>query len=207
MSQPTSRTLSPAAGARPVPSSLPGAALAGALGFGLASLAVFATVAFAERWMYSRLGVGGAYLVWTALFLVLGGGALNRLVVPPWRGRRFLGLFALAFFAYAAGWTGAYFLLGGAAGEWAGSLIGSVLLALVLALGFGVPSLALRLSLLLFVANSLGYFAGSALHQALGNPVGMLLWGAAYGLCLGAGLGAALHLCQRPAAGPAGLSR
>jgi hypothetical protein len=196
MSPPASQLLPPAAGARPAPSSLPGAALAGALGFGLASLAVFATVAFAERWMYSRLGVTGAYLVWTALFLVLGGGALNRLVAPPWRGRRFLGLFALAFFAYSAGWTGAYFLLGGAAGEWAGSLLGSVLLGLALALGFGVRSLALRLSLLLFAANSAGYFAGAALYQALGRPVGMLLWGAAYGLCLGAALGAALHLLQ-----------
>src|SRR3712207_8665090 len=39
--------------------------------FCAASLCVFATVAFAERWMYARLGLYGAYLAWTALFILL----------------------------------------------------------------------------------------------------------------------------------------
>ena len=55
--------------------------LMGGLGFGLVSLCVFATVAFAERWMYTRLGLFGAYLTWTALFILLGGGVLGSLVV------------------------------------------------------------------------------------------------------------------------------
>lgn len=172
-------------------------ALAGSLRFGLASVAVFATVAFGERWMYRHLGLAGAYAVWTVLFLGLGGLALAPLA-PADRRRRFPGLFALAFLGYAVGWMGAYFTLGGAAGEWLGSLAGSLLLGLILAAGLGVARSAPRFVLLLFLAHSAGYFLGSALHQALGSPVGMLLWGAAYGLGLGAGLGAVLGLAPAP---------
>jgi hypothetical protein len=52
------------------------------------------------------------------------------------------------------------------------------------------------LSGLLFVANSLGYFLGSALNNSIGGRAGMLLWGTVYGLCLGAGLGAVLYFAQ-----------
>jgi hypothetical protein len=157
---------------------------------------VFATVAFAERWIYLRLGLFGAYLVWTALFILLGGGVLGSLVVGRWRLPKFYLLFGSAFFAYAVGWVCAYFALRGVAGEWLGSLAGSVLLGSVFALGFGVVRSALSLSAVLFVANSVGYFLGSALNDAVGGSAGMLLWGTAYGLCLGAGLGAVLHLAQ-----------
>lgn len=170
--------------------------LIGGLGFCLASLCVYATVAFAERWMYARLGLLGAYLAWTALFILLGGGALGSLVVGRWRLPKFYLLFGVAFFAYAAGWVVAYFTLGGAAGEWVGSLAGSLLMGCVFAVGFGVPRAALNLSALLFVANSVGYFLGSALNDAVGGRAGMLLWGAVYGLALGAGLGVVLHLAQ-----------
>jgi hypothetical protein len=170
--------------------------LTGALGFGLASLCVFATVAFAERWMYARLGLYGAYLVWTALFILLGGGALGTLAGGRWRLPKFYLLFGAAFFAYAVGWVGAYFVLRGAAGEWVGSLAGSVLMGAVFAAGFGRARAAVNLSAVLFVANSVGYFLGCALNDALGGRAGMLLWGAAYGLGLGAGLGAVLHFAQ-----------
>jgi len=170
--------------------------LIGALGFGLASLCVFATVAFAERWMYTRLGLYGAYAAWTALFILLGGGALGSLVVGRWRLPRFYMLFGLAFFAYAVGWVGAYFILRGATGEWVGSIAGSLLMGTVFAAGFGVARSALNLSAVLFVANSVGYFVGSALNDYVGGRAGMLLWGAAYGLGLGAGLGAVLHFAQ-----------
>jgi len=165
------------------------------------SLCVFATVAFAERWMYARLGLLGAYLVWTALFILLGGGVLGPLVTGRWRLPRFYLLFGAAFFAYAAGWVGAYFVLRGAAGEWVGSLAGSLLMGAVFAVGFGAARKWLNLAGVLFVANSAGYFLGSALNDAVGGPTGMLLWGVAYGLGLGAGLGAVLHLAQFPRAG------
>jgi hypothetical protein len=152
--------------------------------------------------MYARLGLSGAYLVWTALFILLGGGVLGSLVVGRWRLPRFYLLFGLAFLAYAAGWIGAYFTLRGAAGEWVGSLAGSLLMGSVLAAGFGAARSALNLSAALFVANSVGYFLGAAINDAVGGRAGMLLWGAAYGLFLGAGLGAALYLAQaRRAAG------
>ncbi len=167
----------------------------GAAGFCLASLCVFATVAFAERWMYNTLGLAGAYIVWTLLFILLGGGVLSPLLVgrrPGW----FYVLFSLAFLAYAIGWTGAYFTLRGAAGEWAGSFAGSVLMGLVFAVGFKTLPAAPSLCALLFVANSIGYFSGSALNDSVGGKTGMLLWGAAFGLALGAGLGASLYIAQ-----------
>ena len=151
--------------------------------------------------MYAQFGLYGAYLVWTALFILLGGGALGVLVGGRWRLPKFYLLFGAAFFAYAVGWVGAYFVLRGAAGEWVGSLVGSLLMGTVFAAGFGRARSALNLSAVLFVANSVGYFLGSALNDAVGGRAGMLLWGAAYGLGLGAGLGAVLHFAQVRRAG------
>jgi len=168
----------------------------GALGFGLVSLCVFATVAYAERWMYTNLGLLGAYLAWTALFILLGGAVMGSLVVGRWRLPKFYVLFGLAFFSYAAGWVGAYFASPGTVGEWLGSLAGSLLMGSVLAVGFGTVRAAVKLSAVLFVGNSIGYFLGSALNNSIGGSPGMLLWGTAYGLFLGAALGAALHIAQ-----------
>ena len=169
----------------------------GGLGFCAVSLCVFATVAFAERWMYRNLTVLGAYLVWTVLFILLGGGVLGSLVVSRWRLPKFYLLYGLAFFLYAVGWVVAYFMLRDGAGEWLGSLAGSVLMALVFAAGFGVARSTLKFSVLLFLANSVGYFLGLALNAYFGSRTGMLLWGASYGLFLGAGIGAVLHLAQK----------
>lgn len=168
----------------------------GGAGFCLVSLCVFATVAFAERWMYARLGLFGAYLAWTALFILLGGAVLGSLVVGRWRLPRFYLLFSAAFFAYAVAWVGAYFSLRGAAGEWVGSVTGSLFMGFVLAAGLGVMRSTLKLSVTLMVAHSVGYFLGSALNEVVRGPAGMLLWGVMYGLWLGAGLGAALFFAQ-----------
>ena len=172
--------------------------LTGGLGFCLVSLCVFATVAFAEGWMYERLGVFGAYAVWTALFILLGGGVLGSLAVGRWRLPKFYLLFGAAFFAYAAGWLGSYFFRPDVVGEWIGSFLGSLLMGSVLAAGFGRVRSTLQWAALLFVANSIGYFLGSALDAALGDSAGMLAWGCVYGLFLGAGLGAVLHFAQTP---------
>ncbi len=170
--------------------------LIGGIGFCLVSLCVFATVAFAERWMYAQLGLLGAYLAWTALFILLGGGVLGALVAGKWRLPKFYLLFGAAFFAYAVGWVTAYFIWRDGLGEWLGSLAGSILMGLFLATGFGVIRTTLNFSAVLFVANSIGYFLGSALNNAVKGSTGMLLWGGVYGLCLGAGLGAVLHIAQ-----------
>jgi hypothetical protein len=182
------------------PSNVPSLATSiaiGGIGFGLVSLGVFATVAFAERWMYHNLGLSGAYLTWTVLFILLSGAVFGQLAVVRWRLPRFYLLFGLAFLAYAAAWIVAYFTLRGVAGEWVGSFAGSVSMAIVIALGFGSLGSVLKLSALLFVSHSLGYFLGSALNNSLGGKPGMLLWGVAYGLFFGAGIGAALQLVQQ----------
>lgn len=168
----------------------------GGLGFCLASLMVFASVAFLEGWMYRTLGLSGAYLVWTVLFIGLGGGVLAPLagsLVPVFR---FYAVFSIGFFLYALGWVSAYFSFGGALGEWIGSLIGSVLLGLTFAIGLGARDLSIRICLVLFAANSLGYFLGSTLNDFLGGKAGMLLWGIVYGLFLGAGFGITIFLIQ-----------
>jgi len=177
-------------------SSLTRSIATGAIGFALVSLCVFATVAFAERWMYQNLGLVGAYLAWTVLFIILSGAVFGSLVIVRWRLPRFYLLWALAFFAYAAAWMLAYFNVPRTAGELIGALAGSILMAVVLALGFGSLRSIVKLSAVLFVSNSLGYFLGAALFQSLNAPTGMLLFGVVYGLFFGAGIGAALHLVQ-----------
>ena len=72
-------------GARGSTPSLGRSIMIGSLGFLLASLCVFATVAFAEGWMYRSLGLSGAYVVWTVLFIFLGGALLSPLVIGPGR--------------------------------------------------------------------------------------------------------------------------
>jgi hypothetical protein len=180
---------------KPVPS-LQKSIVIGAIGFMLVSLCVFATVAYGERWMYTNLTMLGAYLAWTALFILLGGGVLGSLVVTRWRLPKFYLLFGLAFFLYAAGWVVAYFNLPNTTVEWIGSLVGSILMALVFAAGFGVMRSLLKLSAVLFIANSAGYFLGAAIWVYAGGEIGMMLWGVLYGLFLGAGLGAVIHLAQ-----------
>ena len=182
---------------KPLPS-LSKSIVTGAIGFGLASLCVFATVAFAENWMLVNLGLYGSYITWTVLFIVLSGAVFGSLVVvdrcrPP----KFYLLWAAAFFAYAVVWTISYFGLHRTKGEFVGSLAGSILMALILAAGFRSLSSTVKLSALLFVSNFLGYFLGAALFDSLSEPTGMLLFGVVYGLFFGAGIGAALQLVQR----------
>lgn len=170
----------------------------GAIGFGLVSLCVFATVAFAERWMYQNLGLFGSYLTWIILFILLSGAVFGSLVVVDrWRLPKFYLLWAVAFFAYAAVWMIAYFTVGRTRGEAAGSLAGSIFMALVLAAGFRSLRSTIKLSALIFVSNCLGYFLGAALFDSLSAPTGMLLFGVVYGLFFGAGIGASLHFVQR----------
>jgi hypothetical protein len=176
--------------------SLARAIATGAIGFGLISLGVFATVAFAEGSMYKMLGLLGSYLTWTVLFILLSGAVFGQLSAVGWRLPSFYLLFGLAFFAYAAGWMVAYFTLRNTTGEFVGSLAGSILMAVVFAAGFRSLRSTVKLSAVLFVSNCLGYFLGSALNNSFDGRAGMLLWGVAYGLFFGAGIGAAIQLVQ-----------
>lgn len=168
----------------------------GCLRFGLASLLVYATVAFGERWMYRHLGLLGSYGVWTLLFISLGGLALKPLVVHIKAKRTFWRWFSLAFFAYAASWMGTYFTFRGPVGEWLGSLMGSAALGIVLAIVFRARNRYPRISVELFVAHSTGYFLGEWFHHSVQGKLGMLLWGVCYGLGFGLGLARALYWAQ-----------
>jgi hypothetical protein len=172
--------------------------LTGAIGFSLTSLLVFGSVTF-QRLLYDHLTVVGTYLVWIAVFILLGATALSRIVVLPKIQPWFYAIFSAAFFVYGISWMAAYFAFRIGLGEWLGSLAGSVGMGIVFAVGFKVPRLAPLFSVLLLVANSIGYFVGSMIYWPLGKPVGISLWGAFYGACLGAGFGAVIYLAQSKA--------
>jgi hypothetical protein len=172
------------------------------MGFFVASLIVFGTVAFGERWMYRNLGAYGSYTVWTVLFILTGAAALKPLRFPNVSAAAFYVTFGVAFLLYAVGWSAAYFLLGGGAvlfgglSEWTASLAGSILMGLTIAIGLGAVNVAPTLIAILFVANSAGYFLGGAVFYKMHSRIGMVTWGAIFGLFLGAGLGATLFIAQ-----------
>ncbi len=171
--------------------------LFGAIGFGGVSTLVFTTVAFGERWLYRRLGIGGTYALWTLLFLLGAGGVLSRLVIGPARTLRFTLLFGCAFLLYAATWMLAYFVLKNQPGEWLGSLAGSLLMALVFCGAFSAGDAAGRIIGVLCAGNVAGYFLGRLAWTAAGGKTGMIAWGVIYGIGFGLGLGFALHACQK----------
>ena len=173
--------------------------LFGSLGFFGTSLLAFSTVAFAGYWMYDHLGEGLVYVVCAALFILTGGVVLSRLVIGPGALVRFSLLFSLAFFLYAVGWVTAYYLSPNKSGEWIGSLAGTLLLAVVLAWGFGAWRAWPKMAIALFVSHSAGYFLGDFINSILKGRTGMLLWGASYGWLFGMGLGYALYAAQRDA--------
>jgi hypothetical protein len=146
--------------------------------------------------MFGRLGQTGAYLVWIALFILLGGRALSGLVAGQLSLMRFYALFSAAFFAYGAGWMASYFTLKGLAGQWLGAVSGPVAMAVVFAAGFRALRSAPIFSALLFVAHSIGFFLGSFFYYTWGRPAGLMIWGAFYGACLGAGIGGVIYLAR-----------
>jgi len=175
----------------------------GAMGFTVASLVVFGSWAFAGRWMYEQLGELGAYAVWAVMFVLIAGGTLNRLVVGERNPLKFYLVFAAAFLLYAVAWTVAWFTLLRSlrVAELLGSLIGTLLMSGVFVAAFSAWRRAIAVMITLFVAHSLGYFAGGFLYDTVGGRAGMLLWGLAYGLGFGAGIGRALFLCQTQSQG------
>ena len=173
--------------------------LIGSLGFTVASLVVFLTVAFGENWMYRNLGEGGSYAAWGAMFVVLGGILLSPLLRGPRRFTRFLPGFALSFIGYVVGWCAGYMGIGGRGGEWFGAILGCLLFTAGLAAMFKIKSFALllRLFVIVFLLNAAGYFVGEMIYFSIHGRTGMVFWGLIYGLFFGAGIGAAVYLAQR----------
>lgn len=175
--------------------------LRGSLGFAAVGLVGFAVWALWGKWLTGHLKEGGFYAVLAAVFLALSGFTLHPLLPGPGSFRRFLTAFVPAFVAYAAVWCGAWFWLGFGWGEWLGSLGGTFAFALVAGLVLGNLRPLLRVTLVLFVAHSAGYFLGGPLHYRSAPQLrilGILGWGLLYGLGFGAGIGYAFHAFRKP---------
>lgn len=163
-------------------------------GFLFASLVVFGSVALFERQFYKTLGLYGAYGVWTAMFVIIGGLALTFLT-PGQRVRMFLS-YSAGFIAYSAAWVAAYFTLKGFAGEVVGLVIGSFAMGLSLAVGLKGNN-HIAAGVILIVGNVLGYFIGESIWKGVGGQLGMILWGVPYGVFFGAAIGLAIWAIKK----------
>jgi hypothetical protein len=171
----------------------------GALGLCVIAVIVFSVIAGIDSWLKPRLGEAGSYAVYALLIILPAAGLFGRLLIRPAPLIRFYILFAVAFILYSTAWTTVWLALRTKPGEWLASLAATTAIGLTLATAFDAPKQACKVIAVLFVTRSAGYFGGELLHSAIPGMAGWLLWGAAYGLGLGAGLGYALHACQEPA--------
>jgi len=177
--------------------------------FTFASLVVFGLWAFGGNWFYKNLGEAGFYLVCAVAFIGLSGFLLQPLVRQRVSLGRFYGAFTVAFMTYSVLWSAAWFLLKGKTGEWIGSIVGPIALAMLLLRQTRTHHASVALLLAVVALHSLGYFAGDSLYAWVKSPAGVemfsslskserfklaaMSWGLAYGLGLGAALGLILH--------------
>jgi hypothetical protein len=202
--------VAPAAGAPPT---LMASLIRGSVVFALVASTGFAPWALAGRWLHQVVGELGMYLACAGVFVALSGPALCRLIIGPGALVRFAILFTIAYLAYAALWITAWMTLHGNPGSLTGLASGSIVMGWILCRAFTARGVLVPVVAALLVGNLLGYYGGGyaeALVAGLSVPgvadvanekarptaLAMLSWGACYGLCVGAGLGAALHLCQ-----------
>lgn len=174
----------------------------GIFGFTVVSVAGFAPWAFFGGWFYPRVGEAGLYATCAAVFIVLSGLCLHRLIIGPGSLSRFYKIFGIAFTVYAAVWIICWLWLGGDKGSIAGLLGGTVAMGALLAWAFDAPRAALKTMAALFLLNTLGYFVGGWVEAKLivhHQLAAMLLWGVCYGIGFGAGLGLAFYWCQEEA--------
>lgn len=177
--------------------------------FTIASLVVFSLWAFGGGWLHQNLGEAGFYLVCAIAFIGLSGFLLQPLVSQRVSLGRFYGAFTVAFMTYSVLWSAAWFLLRGKTGEWVGSIIGPIALAMLLLRQTKTHHASIPLLLAVVALHSLGYFAGDSLYAWVKSPsgietlasfskperttIGQMSWGLAYGLGLGSALGLILH--------------
>jgi hypothetical protein len=152
------------------------------------------------------------YLACALVFIALSGVALHPLVRGPKSLIQFYKIFLPAFGVYAIAWSTAWFAVGFGPGEWLGSLAGSILLSAMIARGFRTFRSVFKVSLVMFVLHSAGYFLGGQLMRWMvstmdGDLPGShnsvfpkLAWGLLYGLGVGAGLGYAFFMFQSDSA-------
>lgn len=192
----------------------------GALGWAGVSVLAYSVWASGGRWFHQHGGEPALYLAVGMVFLGLSGPVLHPLVAGPGRLRRSYQAFLPAFLAYAIVWCAAWFALRSPAGEWLGSLGGTLAFAPLASRSLGHLPGACRSAPVLFLTHSAGYFAGGLWMGWLAgrhgreafpgvDPASLRLaaqlgWGLFHGLGFGAGLGAVFHFAQP---GPAPRSR
>jgi hypothetical protein len=170
----------------------------GAIGFGVIGAAMAAMVALGGERLQQRLGPATIDAVRAALFILLGGAVLSRLVIGPGRVLRFYIVFAVALCLHAAAWTLAYFQMHNDLGNWLGLFFGAVILGLTLATAFDAPRQLIRTVLVLFITRAAGFFGARFLHDLLPGSAGALMSSVLIAVGLGTGLGYALYACQEP---------
>jgi hypothetical protein len=202
-----------AAPAASAPPTLAASLIRGAIGFAVVAIAGFAPWALTGGWLHQRIGELGMYLLCAAVFVALSGPLLVGLVIGPRALARFTILFGVAYLAYAVLWIAAWMTLHGNAGSLIGLAAGCTLMGWLLCRAFAAPEVLVPVVAVLLVGNLLGYYgggyaealvaglsmpavAGIAHEKARPTALAMLSWGACYGVAVGAGLGAALYLCQ-----------
>jgi hypothetical protein len=189
--------------------------LQGAWRFALVSIAGFSVWAFAGNRFRAHGGEVGLYTASALIFLSVAGLLMHPLVKSPRPLARFYAVFVPSFLAYSMVWSACWFLLRFGAGEWLGSLAGSICFVSVCGWRFGNMRSVLAAAVVFFLAHSMGYFAGGKLMQFLLSSgvtgffsaltksqlirIAQLSWGVLYGLGFGAGLGYAFYLFQLPA--------
>jgi hypothetical protein len=184
-----------------MPPSLTKSVFRGIIGFTLVSFAGFTPWPIIGRW-FPAVSEVGLYVACTAVFIGLSGVCLHRLILGPGSLLRFYKVFSLAFMVYAAAWVFFWMSLRGDAGIFAGLLVGTAGMGLILAFAFDALRRVLLVVAALFALQALGYYAGEWVYGKLGNDyhvAAMLLWGVCYGMGFGAGLGVAFHVCQNEA--------
>lgn len=176
------------------------AVIRGALGFLLASLVVFTTVVLGTRWLYANLKEAGAYSIWAIEFIFFAGFILARMFkLEIWP---FAGIFGASFAAYVVGWCGVYFTIPNRTGELIASIAGPLAMAVTAAAITRRRGRFLQAFRALALSHTIGYFIGSLLFESVEKGAGMMLWGVAYGIGFGAGIGYTILLLMDPPAQP-----
>lgn len=172
----------------------------GAWGFGLVGMIVYASVAYGERALYRALTVGGAYALWTSIFVLGAPWLLGRLLIERQQRPRFVVAFILGFLAYAGVWTLIYFGLRSRTAEVASSILAPAAMAAVYAWAIARHHDATPMAAMaVMVCHTAGYFLGSWLNGLVGGSAGMLAWGIAHCCLFGAGIGWMIALIPRRA--------
>lgn len=173
---------------------------ASAMVFGGLSFAAVSVLAY-SIWAFKLVpGTAALYSTTALVYVGLGGLALSRLVQPNGGRKRFPFVFAAAFVLYAICWCAFWFGLRGKfhADLW-GAAAGLAAMTLLIRASFPTHASFVRLFGVLFMTHTLGYTLGDELHVLVSGTSGRLLWGAAYGVGFGTGLGYVLFHCQRAA--------